>query len=616
MKRNNKKFIIGGIFLFFALMLLTRMYALQVMNDDYKDLADSISIRKMTTYPLRGSIYDRDGILLVDNQPVYDIMVVPRAVKKMDTLKFCQLLDIDLPTFKESMKKAKDFSYFKASIFLKQLSPSNYAQIQESMYQFPGFFPQTRTIRNYRSGAAPHIYGYLGEVNNRDLEKMEYYDLGDYIGKTGVEKTFEEHLRGEKGAQYFVVDKFNREKGSYKDGKKDIPGMQGKNLQLTIDVKAQEYARQLMQNKIGSLVAIEPATGEILAMVSSPDYNPTMLTTRERGEVVKAMRNDPLKRELNRCITAYYPPGSTFKPVTALIGLQEGVIHRNSYMKCGMYYPISSGSGVRCSHAHPSPGNVMYAIEQSCNPYFCEVFRRTLDNPEFNDVDTTFKRWYSYVRDFGFGDSPDIGIPGGISGNVPSAQYFDKIYDGWRWKAKTVISLSIGQGELAVTPLQMAQAVATIANRGKFAPAHIYKTKDAPPSRQIDIEARHFETVIDGMEQVMTKGTGRGSQIEGVATCGKTGTAENHQGNGKDHSIFVFFAPKDDPKIAIAAVIENGGYGSTVAAPIATLVAEKYLNDTISKKRKWRENKILEMDLITEALEADAEKNAEKEKEQ
>lgn len=582
-------------------MLLTRMYALQVMNDDYKGLAESISIRKVTTYPLRGSIFDRNKTLLIDNQPVYDIMVVPRAIdKKMDTTKFCNILSISKEDFVESMKKARTYSYFKASTFLKQLSPSNYAQIQESLYQFPGFFPQTRTIRNYRRRGAPHIYGYLGEVNNNDLKKSEYYDLGDYIGKTGVEKNFEEHLRGKKGEQYFVVDKFNREKGTYKNKSKDLPTEPGNGLQLTIDIELQEYARKLMQNKIGSFIAIEPATGEILAMVSSPDYDPTTLTTRERGDVVKSMRNNPLKPELNRCITAYYPPGSTFKPVIALIGLEEGILTRNTYLKCGGYYPISSGSGVRCSHAHPSPSNVMYAIEQSCNPYFCEVFRRTIDNPFINDIDSTYKRWYGYVRSFGFGDPPNIGLPGGISGNVPTAEYYDRIYDGWRWKAKTVISLGIGQGELAVTPLQMAQSTATIANRGTFAQAHIYKTDKPLPTHRLNIEEKHFETVIDGMEQVMTKGTGRYTQIAEMSTCGKTGTAENNQGNGEDHSIFIFFAPKENPQIAIAAVIENGGYGSTVAAPIATLAAEMYLNDSIATKRKWNEKKILELDLISD----------------
>jgi len=600
----KKIHVIASIFLVFAFILISRMYALQVVNDDYKDLAESISIRKVTTYPLRGSIFDRNGKLLIDNQPVYDIMVVPRAAKGVDTMGLCKLIGITREQYNEKMQVSKTYSWFKSSVFEKQLSPLTYAQVQESLHKYPGFYAQTRTIRNYQSKSAPHIFGYLGEVSKRDMEKNEYYELGDYVGKTGIEKQFEEHLRGVKGEEYFVVDKFNRIQSDYKDGSKNVPAQSGKNLQLTIDIDLQEYGQKLMKNKIGSLIAIEPSSGEILAMLSGPDYDPTLLTTRERGQVTKMMASDPLKPELNRCITAFYPPGSTFKPMVALIGLEEGVIYPNTFQKCGQYYPIGRSSGVRCSHAHKSCGNIQCAIEQSCNPYFCEVFHRSIMNRKYESIDSAYLAWYDYVRSFGFGEKADIGLPGGIKGNIPSLEYYNKIYKGWRWKAKTIISLSIGQGEITATPIQLAQYTAILANRGVFMPAHVFKTEKPVEAREISISPTHFEPVIQGMEDVMLKGTGRYNAIPNISSCGKTGTVENNQGDGEDHSVFIGFAPKDNPQIAVIAIIENGGYGSTAAAPIVTLMMEKYISGTIDEKSKYKEQKILEKDFITPRREA------------
>ncbi len=598
MQFDSRKYVVLGVFLFFSLTLLFRLFVLQVQDPSYKDLADSNYIRKKTTYPARGLIYDRNSILLVDNQPIYDLMIIPKDVpKEMDTLKFCELFNIDVVTFEENMKKTRKYSRYKPSVFLKQISPRVYAKAQEYLYQYPGYFTQVRTIRSYHTRGAPHVYGYLGEVSQSLLDTSKYYALGDYIGISGVERGFEDQLRGIKGEKYVTVDAFNREKESYKAGSKDVPAEQGQSLNLTIDIPLQEYAEKLMQNKIGSVIAIEPSTGEILTMVSSPSYNPSLLTGRDRGENMKMLNRDSLKRQLNRCITATYPPGSTLKPLVALIGLQEGVIHANSYARCGGYYPVGN-RGVKCSHGHPSCSNIYCAIEQSCNPYFCEVFKRTIDNPSYENEEKSLAKWVKYLREFGLGETLDIGLPGMVKGTIPTVEYYNRIYntDYWHWKSSTIISLSIGQGEFAITPLHLANYMSIVANRGVYQYPHIVRNMSRPKPKTISIDRSHFETIADGMEQVMVSGTGKWSSVEGIDICGKTGTAENPHGD--DHSIFICFAPKDNPKIAIAAVVENAGYGSTFAAPISTLMIEQYLNDTICNKSKWREQKLLETNLI------------------
>ncbi len=599
MNLESRKFIVAGIFIFFSIVLLVRLYNIQVKDDSYKDLADSNYIHKKTTYPARGLIFDTNSRLLVDNQPVYDLMVIPRNVKKeMDTTKFCNLFNISRKDFVENLSKAKKYSSRKQSIFLKQISPVMFGKAQEYLYLFPGFFTQVRTIRSYHTRSAPHIYGYLGEVNQRKLEQDEYYDLGDYIGQSGVEKSYEKDLRGIKGEKYVTVDAYNREKESYQDGANDVPAEQGKNLQLTIDIDLQEYAEKLMANKIGSVVAIDPSNGEILTMVSSPSYDPSLLTGRARGENMRMLNNDKLKRQLNRCITATYPPGSTLKPFVALIGLQEGVINKNSYIHCGGGFSYGSGSMVRCSHGHPSCSNIYCAIEQSCNPYFCEVFKRSIVNSKYENEEASLQQWINYLEEFGLGKSLKIGLPGMVKGNMPSVAYYNKIHNNeyWHWKWATIISLSIGQGEFAVTPMHLANSISILANRGEYHYPHLVKNAKQPESKKVSIDKRHFDTIADAMEQVMLSGTGRGSAVEGLSICGKTGTAQNPHGD--DHSIFISFAPKINPKIAIAAIIENSGYGSTYAAPISTLMIEKYLNDTISRAGKVREKRMLEADLI------------------
>ena len=599
MKLESRKFIIIGIFIVFSVFLLVRLYNIQVKDNSYKDLADSNYIHKKTTYPARGLIYDTSGKLLVDNQPVYDLMVIPRNVKKdMDTMRLCELFNISKKEFKENLIKARNYSSRKPSIFLKQISPIMYGKASEYLYLFPGFFTQRRTIRSYHTRGAPHVYGYLGEVDQQKLENDEYYDLGDYIGQSGVERSYEKILRGIKGEEYVTVDAYNREKESYKGGSEDLPAKQGTDLQLTIDIDLQEYAEKLMVNKIGSVIAIDPSNGDILTMVSSPSYDPSLLTGRERGANMKALNNDPLKRQLNRCITATYPPGSTLKPFIALIGLQEGVIHKNSYIKCGGAFYYAASSAVKCSHGHSSCPNIYCAVEQSCNPYFCEVFKRSIANKKYGDVEQSLQQWINYLEEFGLGAPLDIGLPGMVAGTMPSVEYYNKIHNNeyWHWKWTTIISLGIGQGEFAITPMHLANAVSILANRGVYHYPHLVKNVEQRTPTTLSIERRHFDTLADAMEQVMISGTGRYSAVEGIDICGKTGTAENPHGD--DHSIFVSFAPKVNPKIAIAAVIENSGYGSTYAAPISTLMIEQYLNDTISKHSKRREKKMFEANLI------------------
>jgi len=546
-------------------------------------------------------MYDRHGNLMVDNQPIYDMMVIPKDIGTFDTLKFCQLLNISKTSLEERLKAAKKHSWYKSSILVKQISPVSYANIQGYMYQYPGFYAQVRTIRNYHAKVAPHVYGYLGEVDKKILAQDEYYALGDYIGVSGVEKFYEDVMRGDKGQRIVTVDKFNRETARYKEGEQDKAAKQGTSLQLTLDTDLQRYGEQLMAKKIGSVIAIEPESGEILAMVSSPSYDPALLTGRQRSFNIARLNNDTLKPQLNRCITATYPPGSTFKSFVALVGLQEGVIRANHYYACRGAYWIGASTSVKCSHGHAPCQNVQKGIEQSCNPYFCDVFKRTMENPVHDDIDVALKRWVDYSHEFGFGRKLDIGLPGMVEGNIPTVEYFNGIYKGWRWKANTIISLSIGQGEITATPLQLANYVNILANRGTYRPIHIVRTKEPLKPVSVSIERRHFETIVEGMEQVMTQGTGKWSQIDGISTCGKTGTAENPHGD--DHSIFIFFAPRDNPKIAIAAIVENAGYGSTFAAPICALMTEKYLTGTLSKVAERREKRILDMNLIDKPIE-------------
>ncbi len=602
MENLEKKIIIQGIFILAGLILLGRLYAVQVNDPEYRTEAESNVVRKVMVYPSRGLMFDRYGKLVVNNEPVFDLMVVPRQVKGIDTTKFCNLLGIDKEFFVSNTKRARRFSSYKASVFMPQIPLRLFTRFQEYMYQFPGFFPQIRTVRNYSRSCASHLLGYIGEVSKSQLDTSQYYQLGDFIGISGIERTYEEALRGQRGVKFSTVDVHNREKGSYKDGANDKPAIAGTDIQISIDLLLQEYGEQLMQNKIGSAVAIEPATGEILAMVSSPGYDPQLLSGRDRSKNYRMLELNKNKPLYNRAVQGQYPPGSTFKSFVALIGMQEGVISKYSSFHCGGSYRLGSRY-LKCSHYHPDAPNIKVAIEQSCNPYFWQSFRKFIDAPKWGGPANGLQAFHDYLIRFGFGTDLYVDLPGIKKGIIPTVDLYDRLYKAGRWKSSNIISLGIGQGELAVTPLEMANFMAIIANRGYYISPHLlkYAPESAPPQylekKDSGIAPEHYESVVEGLRSVITNGTGRRAAIEDIEVCGKTGTAQNPHGD--DHSVFVAFAPMYDPKIAIAVIVENGGYGSRYGGPIASLMIEKYLKREIRGKRRLAlETKMFESDLI------------------
>ncbi len=583
----QRKYVIGSIIVFVAIIYILRLLQVQIFDDELKLSAYNNSSRHVTNYPGRGLIYDRNGKIMVYNEAAYDLMVIPRQVEDLDTIQFCEILDITKKEFDKYLKKAKSYNYYKPSIFLKQISSKTYAVLQEKFFKYKGFFVQTRTLRKYPDNIAAHVLGYIGEVDTSITNNNKYYKSGDYIGVSGAEKTYEEYLRGVKGNNIYLVDVKNRIKGSYKDGKYDKIATVGRTITTTIDADLQKYAEQLMQNKSGSIVAIEPSTGEILAMVSSPVYDPELLVGRVRSKNYRKLSRDKTKPLFNRALmAAKYPPGSTFKLVNALIGLQEGVITENTNLPCNGGYRV--GRFHQHCH-HGSSVSFEKSIEGSCNAYYSQVFRKILDNPKYEDVTIGYEAWYNHVKSFGFGSTFGSDFSSELKGSVPSVNYYNRIHKGYKWKSLSIVSLAIGQGELGVTPLQMGNMCATIANRGYYYTPHIVKSIEG--EKQIDkkfltknfttIDQKYFEAVVNGMEKVVQSGTATSARVKDLAICGKTGTAENP--HGKDHSIFVAFAPKDNPKIAIAVYVENGGYGSKWAAPISSLMIEKYINDTTSR---------------------------------
>ncbi len=588
-----------------GIIYISKLFVLQVYDPSYKFSAESNTRRKVTQFPSRGLVYDRNGKLLVSNQAVYDVMVVPREIVPFDSLDFCDLLGISIENLRErfvemrvNMGKRKISSY-KPSVFLKQLSAEQYGRFQEKLYKFKGFFVQGRSIRKYEYPIAAHVLGYVSEVGQGQLDKDAYYSKGDYAGVIGIEQTYETYLRGEKGVKYMMVDVHGREKGKFRHGRYDTAAITGKNLSLSLDIELQQYAEQLMQNKIGSIVAIEPSTGEILTFVSAPSYDPSILVGRKRGEGFLSLVEDTLKPMNNRALQGTYSPGSAFKLVNAAIALQEGAITPHSKFECDG----TASKPIRCTHYHRSPIEAAGAIETSCNPFFYQAFKRTLERPGVKTRDG-YVAWYNHVRSFGFGERLGIDLPYEITGGVPSAEYFDKEYHG-RWIALTVRSLGIGQQELLVTPLQMANEAAILANRGTYYSPHVVKSiegEELPDNfitkKETTIDPIHLEEVIKGMSQVYTGeiGTARYYQHDSIQMCGKTGTVENPFGD--DHSVFIAFAPKDNPKIAISVIVENAGYGSTWAAPMATLLMEKYISGEIPRRHKYYETKMLEGDFI------------------
>lgn len=587
MNLSDRKFTIVIIFITVGIIFLLRLFYIQVVDDQWKINAASASERVVTEYPSRGLIYDREGDIVVSNTAVYDLMVIPRNVTELDTAAFCELLGLDMERFRKKLQDAKSYSRYKPSIFEKQIPANDYTRIAENLHRFSGFYGQARTLRYYPKAAASHSLGYVSEVTPSIIEKNPYYKRGDYIGASGVESIYEESLRGQRGKRYVLVDVHNNEKGPYAGGRFDTLAQAGKNLTSSIDLDLQVYGEQLMQNKRGSIVAIEPATGEILCMVTNPGYDPNLLVGRVRGQNYRILSNDTLKPLFNRALMARYPPGSTFKLLQALIGLQEEVIDGRTQFSCRGGYYFAGRVRPRC-HPHASPVDLGYSIQTSCNAYYCNVFKRVLD--KYPTSEEGYNKWRGYIEAFGLGSRLMVDLTSEVSGFVPESTYYDRYYGRHRWNGHTIISLAIGQGELGVTPIQMANFVATIANRGWFYTPHYIKEIDGAPitdstytqKRLTGIDARHYEEVIDGMYRVIESGTGRGVRFSpDIEVCGKTGTAENP--HGKDHSIFIAFAPKDNPKIAVAVYVENVGFGSTWAAPITSLIMEKYLTDTITR---------------------------------
>ncbi|NLE33828.1 MAG: penicillin-binding protein 2 [Bacteroidales bacterium] len=596
----NRKFVIMALVLLASVILIARLFYIQIVDKTYRVSAANNALRPVTQYPARGLIYDRNGELIVYNQAAYDLLVIPVQTSAFDTVRFNEILGITMDDFKARMKTAVSYSRRTPSVFMKMISSETYAILQEELYLFPGFYVQARTLRKYTRPVAAHLLGYVGEVDNKLLAKDRYYRSGDYIGVSGIEKSYEEQLRGAKGVNIFLVDVHNNIKGSYAEGRYDTVAVPGTNLWSTIDLTLQEYGERLMQNKTGSIVAIEPATGEILTLVSSPTYDPSLLVGRIRSENFQILQADTIKPLFDRALMASYPPGSTFKIMNGLIGLQEAVIRSTSLFSCSNGYHAGALT-VGC-HSHRSPLNLPEAVAQSCNAWFCNAFRSILENPEYSSVQDAFDKWREYLVAFGFGNKLGIDLPNELSGFIPARSYYDRYYGKDRWKALTVISLAIGQGEIGATPLQMANMAAVIANRGSFYIPHVVKKigeQGAPSPLYTQkyitgISPENFEPVIEGMEGAVNGGEGstaRGARLDSIIICGKTGTAQNP--HGRDHSIFVAFAPKENPQIAIAVYVENAGFGSTFAAPIASLMIEKYLTGKI--KRKYLEDHVLRM---------------------
>ncbi|GAB1418962.1 penicillin-binding protein 2 [Bacteroidales bacterium] len=586
-KYNTQRQVITLIILAIAGVFVVRLFYLQVINQSYKLSSQNNVLRFVTQYPARGTIFDRNGELLVYNEAAYDLLVIPRQAKIEDTLAFCRLLKIDLDDFRNRLRSARKFSLYRPTVFLEQISKEDYGFIIEKLYHYPGFFFQARTLRKYPRPIAAHVMGDVGEVNGAEMERDPVYKMGDYIGKSGLEKFYEKALRGRKGMKIMMVDVHNREKGSFQNGAFDTVPVTGKNIYLGIDARLQEYGEKLMVNKTGSIVAIDPATGEILALVSSPNYDPNLLVGRARGKNFNELLQNEKKPLINRAIGGTYPPGSTFKMFNALVALQTGSITEDTRFTC----QGKNSSPIRCTHSHVTPLSVHAAIENSCNPFFWNTFRSILGNSSLHGQKKAFDVWYQKMLDFGLGQRFKTDIPFEVAGNIPSGNYFDKVYNG-RWNAMTVRSLSIGQGEILLTPLQLANLAALVGNEGYYYPPHLARKLgeegDTLPAhftqkRETGIESRYFRLVKSAMLDVFEGGSGtaRRYKVKEFQAAGKTGTAENP--HGKDHSLFMAFAPYDKPTIAIAVVVENAGFGATWAAPIASLMMELYITGEVKR---------------------------------
>ncbi|MBN2524223.1 MAG: penicillin-binding protein 2 [Bacteroidales bacterium] len=600
----NRKYIIGGIILLIGLIFTFRLFFLQVINSTYKLSAESNTRRMEIVYAARGLIFDRNGIMIAHNLPSYDLKIAPYELEAFDSTELCEILQIDINTLREGIIRVKSHPNERFNPFIKQLSSETFGILKEKQFKFPGFYFSIRTLREYDREIAAHLLGYVGEVDSSIILKNPYYELGDYIGVSGIEFSYEEILKGEKGRKYKLIDVHGREQGSYKDGRYDTDAKPGKNITVTIDADLQEYGEQLMHNYEGSIVAIEPSTGEILAFISTPTYNPSLLVGRQREENYFVLKNDTLEPLFNHAIQALYPPGSTFKTVNALIALQENVITNSTTYYCDLGY-YARGVKIAC-HAHDSPLDLVHAIQQSCNAYFCNAFRKIIEDPDFESVEDAYTNWRNHLVSMGFTQPLGVDLPYEKGGLIPKPDYYDRYYGKNRWKALTIISMAIGQGEVLTTPLQIANLAALISNRGYYYIPHVVKKIegiDTIRSKFIlpnysTIDTNYYKVVVNGMEKAVNESGGTATWVrhKDIIICGKTGTAENPQ--GEDHSVFMAFAPKDDPKIAIAVYVEHGKWGASYAAPIASLMIEKYLTDSIAPYRKWIERRMLERNLL------------------
>ncbi|MGO3653679.1 MAG: penicillin-binding protein 2 [Sphingobacterium sp.] len=612
----NRKYVILGIFIAIALIIVARLFYIQVIDDRYLLSANNNVMRKKIIYPSRGIILDRNGQVLVQNESVYDIMVTPREVKELDTLLLCDLLEIDTASFNTRMNKAKAHSPYRASQFMKQVSSNVYAKFQEHLYKFRGFYALNRTVRSYPDSIAAQFLGYIQEVNDRDIERSDgFYRPGDYIGATGVERSYEDLLRGKRGVENQMVDALNRPQGSFMDGKFDTLAVTGDGLVSSLDKDLQILAERLMKNKMGSVVAIEPSSGEILSFVSSPGYDPNTMVGRDLGNNYMKLLNDENRPMFIRPIQASYPPGSVFKVASALIAQQAGVIDENTVFHCpgGYRYGRGGRAIMRCTHVDGAT-RLVKSIRTSCNTYYGYVFARMIDSRGMSSTNA-YDQWRAALGKLGLGRTLGIDLPGEKAGLVPTSDFYTKRYGSDKWRSGFNISLSIGQGELGITPLQMANIMAIVANRGHYYRPHLIK---GIGDRQITkpeftekifagIDPKYYEPVIEGMSQAINQGgTGAASRIKGIEMCGKTGTVQNP--HGENHAVFFAFAPREDPKIAIAVFVENAGYGGVWAAPIASMMVESYLKDTISLPQ-YIQDRIYNGNLLPEPKEEPEEVN-------
>ena len=606
---EKRKYVIGGFIVVIALIYLVRLFNLQVVDSKYKDYADSNAFLKKSIYPSRGIIYDRDGRLVVYNQPAYDVMIIPRDVQPFDTLDFCRTVNITPEQLKKRLVDMRDkklnpgWSSYTPQVLLTHLSPEDYGRLQEKLYRYPGFFIQKRILRQYNYRAAANVLGNIREVNSTDIEKDDYYSAGDYMGDLGVERSYERFLRGRKGCEVLIRDAHGQIQGRYEEGAYDVDAVPGKNIRLSLNIELQQYAESLMVNKKGAIVAIEPSTGEILCMVSAPTYDPTLLVGRNRSKNYAALRKDENLPLFDRALMGAYPPGSTFKPTQGLILQQEQIITLGTTYPCSRGF-VNGGLRVGC-HAHAAPIALKPALATSCNAYFCWGFKAMIDRrSKYGSPGKAFEIWKNHLVSLGYGYKLGVDLPGESRGFIPNTKYYNKVYGEDHWSANSIISVSIGQGEILATPLQIANLCATIANRGWFITPHVVKeVQDTVLPAELlkrripTIDARYFPSIAEGMRMAVLGGTCKTANLPDIEVCGKTGTAQNP--HGRDHSAFMGFAPYNNPRIAVAVYVENAGFGATFGVPIGSLIIEKYLNGKISPSRKYIEQNMLSQSTIS-----------------